>query len=79
VGRGLPHPRDSSYSVDYAYLLRLPDGSARVAHDRHIEGLFPRQTWLDLLTAAGFDAQCVPVEHSELPPDSYELFVGIKA
>jgi SAM-dependent methyltransferase len=74
-----PDPSDSSYCVDYAYLLRLPDGSARVEHDRHIEGLFPRQTWLDLLTAAGFDAQCVPVEHSELPPDSYELFVGIKA
>ena len=73
-----PDPTDSRYFVDYAYLLRLPDGSTRVEHDRHVEGLFPRQTWLDLLTSAGFDARCVPAEHSELPPDSYELFVGIK-
>jgi SAM-dependent methyltransferase len=73
-----PDPTDSSYCVDYAYVLHLADGSVRVEYDRHVEGLFPRQTWLDLLAGAGFDPRRIPVEHSELEPGSYELFVGIK-
>jgi hypothetical protein len=35
-------------------LLRSADGSVAVHHDRHVEGLFPRQTWLELLAATGF-------------------------
>lgn len=50
-----PDPDDTTMVTDYVYLLREPDGSARVEHDRHITGLFPRQTWLDLLAGAGFD------------------------
>jgi hypothetical protein len=49
-----PDPSDSTYQVDYAVLLRAADGSVDVRHDRHIEGLFARQTWLDLLTEVGF-------------------------
>src|SRR2546427_2935180 len=49
-----PDPNDTTYTVDYAYLLREPDGSVRVEHDRHIEGLFSRDTWLRLLREAGF-------------------------
>ncbi len=41
-----PDPTDSTYTVDYAYLLRAPDGSVRVEQDRHIEGLFARAEWL---------------------------------
>jgi hypothetical protein len=73
-----PDPLDTTYTVDYAYLLREPDGSVRVAHDRHIEGLFPRATWLRLLEEAGFQASAVPVEHSELEPGTYELFVATR-
>ena len=48
-------PRDgTSYAVDLAYLLRDPDGSIRVVHDRMTLGLFPRATWLRLLAEAGF-------------------------
>ena len=36
-----PDPLDTTYTVDYAYLLREADGSVRVEHDRHVEGLFP--------------------------------------
>jgi len=72
-----PDPADSTYTVDYAYLLRKTDGSARVVHDRHEEGLFPRAAWLRILTEAGFDASAVPFEHSELEP-GYELFVAAK-
>jgi SAM-dependent methyltransferase len=73
-----PDPLDTTFTVDYAYLLREADGSVRVGHDRHVEGLFPRTTWLGLLAEAGFQARAVPVEHSELAPGSYELFVATR-
>ena len=71
-----PDPSDTTYVADYVYLLRSSDGSVRVEHDRHIEGLFARGDWLRLLTDAGFDAQVLPFEHSELEPGSREVFVG---
>jgi SAM-dependent methyltransferase len=80
VGRGLrylewiydPDPSDTSYEVEYAYLLREGDGPARVVQDHHTEGLFARQTWLRLLGEVGFAARVVPWEHGE-------LFVGVRA
>src|SRR5919106_5263370 len=36
-----PDPSDTTYLVDYAYLLRTGD-VVRVEHDRHVEGLFAR-------------------------------------
>ena len=72
-----PDPSDSTYIVDYAFVLRTPDGVARVEHDRHVEGLFARATWIRLLTEAGFEeARSVPMEHSELEPGSHEVFVA---
>jgi SAM-dependent methyltransferase len=86
-GRGLrylewtwdPDPADTTYLVDYAYLVHESTGATRVVHDRHEEGLFPRATWLRLLGEAGFDASVVPFEHSELETGSYEVFVCRKA
>jgi hypothetical protein len=49
-----------------------------VEHDRLVEGLFPRATWLRLLEEIGFTARAVPVEHSELEPGSYELLVATR-
>ena len=71
-----PDPSDTTYVVDYAFLLREPDGSVRVEHDRHVEGLFSRATWLRLLTEAGFEPRAIPFEHSELEPGSHEVFVA---
>jgi SAM-dependent methyltransferase len=73
-----PDPSDTTYLVDYAYLLRSPDGAVRVEHDRHVEGLFARADWLRLLSEAGFEPQVVPFEHSELEPGSHEVFVATK-
>jgi hypothetical protein len=73
-----PDPADSTYLVDYAYLLRGPDGAVRVEHDRHVEGLFSRADWLRLLSDAGFEARSVPFEHSDLDPCSHEVFVAKK-
>ena len=71
-----PDPADTSYVVDYACLLRGPDGVVRVEHDRHVEGLFSRATWLRLLSEAGFEPHVIPFEHSELEPGSHEVFVA---
>jgi SAM-dependent methyltransferase len=64
-GRGLrylewtwdPDPADTTCETAYAFLLRDADGSVRVEHDRHAEGLFPRASWLTWLREAGFQAR----------------------
>jgi trans-aconitate methyltransferase len=48
-----PDPNDDTYIVDYAFLMRETTGEVRVAHDRHIEGLFSRARWLEWLAASG--------------------------
>jgi hypothetical protein len=54
-----PDPRDTTYVVDFAILLRDRKGRARVVHDRHVQGLFSRARWLALLRRAGFRARVV--------------------
>jgi SAM-dependent methyltransferase len=51
-----PDPTDTTYLVDFAILLRNHRGEARVVHDRHILGLFPRARWLRLLRDVGLKA-----------------------
>jgi SAM-dependent methyltransferase len=65
-----PDPDDTTYQVDYAMLLRETDGSVEVRQDRHVEGLFSRQAWLDLLADVGFEALAV------VDPEARTLFVG---
>jgi SAM-dependent methyltransferase len=73
-------PADSTYVVDYALMLRERDGTVRVEHDRHVEGLFSRADWLRLLTDAGFTgARAVPLVHSELEPGRHEVFVATRS
>ena len=71
-----PDPGETQYRVDYAYLLRERDGTVRVIHDSHREGLFARASWLSLLRDAGFDVRSVPLVHSEVEPGAHEMFVG---
>jgi SAM-dependent methyltransferase len=71
-----PDPSDTTYTVDYSYLLRDRDGSVRVEHDRHIEGLFPREQWLRIMRDAGFEPRVVPFNHSELEPGRYQVIVA---
>ncbi|MDQ6794672.1 MAG: class I SAM-dependent methyltransferase [Chloroflexota bacterium] len=51
-----PDPTDTTYQVDYAFLLHEADGGVEVHLDRHINGLFSRDLWLDLLADVGFEA-----------------------
>ena len=73
-----PDATDTTVVTDYTYALRDANGTVRVVHDRHVEGVFPRDTWLRLLSNAGFDPRVVPFNHSELEPGTYELFVCVK-
>lgn len=74
-----PDPFDSTYIADYVFAIGADAGGVRIEHDRHIEGLFSRQTWLDTLTAAGFTApRAVPLEHSDVEPGVHEVFVATR-
>jgi hypothetical protein len=54
-----PDPSDSTYTVDFAYLLREGRGPVRVVHDTHLFGIFPRDRWLKLLSETGFEGRSV--------------------
>jgi hypothetical protein len=60
------------------YMLREGADDVHCVLDRHICGLFSHETWLRLITQAGFKAQSMPFEHSELEPGSTHVFLGIK-
>ena len=72
-----PDPSDATTTVEYAFLIRQPDGTVQVAHETHLLGLFPRATWLQVMTDAGFRARSVAEVTTEdrLPR---EFFVGVR-
>lgn len=58
-----PDPTDSTYTVEYAFLLREGHGQDAVmtaVHDRHLEGLFSQATWHRLLTTVGYERLVPP-------------------
>jgi SAM-dependent methyltransferase len=79
-GRGLrylewtydPDDTDTTYTVEFAYLLREGPQSTHMEYDRHICGLFPRTEWVGLLREAGFQPEIV---HD---PYERDLFVAHK-
>ena len=69
-------PGSSTYNVDYVFALR--EGSeTRVVHDRHVEGLFSRQQWLDTLGVVGFEAKARRYSHSDVERP-IEVFVAVR-
>ena len=68
-----PDPADSTYVVEFAYLLHQPGKPTELIQDRHEMGLFSRETWLRLMREAGFRAEMIR--------DTYDrdLFVGVHA
>ncbi|MBC8072616.1 MAG: methyltransferase domain-containing protein [Deltaproteobacteria bacterium] len=65
-----PDPHDTACMTEYAFLLR--DGTdVRAVHERHVEGLFPRATWIALLEGVGYRVEGIarPIgdgEHDEV-------------
>lgn len=68
-----PDPSDTTYIVDYAFLMKEADGRVRVEHDRHLEGLFPRAEWLRAFERAGLSAA------SQLDPWGRDVFLATRA
>jgi trans-aconitate methyltransferase len=71
-----PEPGASTYTVHYAFMLRDTDGSVRVVHDVHREGVFPRATWLKLFREVGLDAGLAP---RTFEGKEYDSFVAVHA
>jgi SAM-dependent methyltransferase len=70
-----PDPTDTTYVVDYAYLLADGGGRPRTVSDRHLLGLFGRATWLLLLHEAGFDPEVHAIGH-DAEPLEVEVFLA---
>jgi len=67
-----PDPADDTYVAEYAFLLR--DGTdMRAVHDRHVEGLFARATWFEILQGAGFQVELVDRPFDDTTTDSIFL------
>jgi SAM-dependent methyltransferase len=66
-----PDPRDTSYLVDFAIMIRDEQGDMKVAHDRHVYGLFPRETWRSLLRQVGFKLKPGAVALNGIGRDSF--------
>jgi hypothetical protein len=67
-----PDPSDTTYVVDFAYLLR--EGMrVRAEHDRHVLGLFARGEWRTALRDTGFrEVEFHP------GPERTEVLVAVK-
>jgi hypothetical protein len=71
-----PDPLDTSYIVDFAYLLKEGDITT-CEYDRHTLGLFPEDVWIDLMAKAGFkEIRTVP--HPEADKWATPVFTGVK-
>ena len=67
-----PDPADETYTVEYAFLLR--DGVAmKAVHDRHVEGLFARATWIEILSGAGYRVELCDRPFDDTTTDSIFL------
>lgn len=67
-----PDKTDTTYVMDFAYMLKEGKDTVHLEYDRHIVGLFKQATWLQLLNKVGFKTHVIT--------DNYErkLFVGVK-
>lgn len=70
-----PDPDDTTCLVDFAYLLR-EGADVAVEHDRHVNGLFPRETWARLVAGAGLEGR--GTTHVFSDGSTCELFTGVK-
>jgi SAM-dependent methyltransferase len=54
-----PDVNDTTYTVEFAYLLREGNQPARVEHEQNLFGLFSRAEWLGLLSKVGFQVEII--------------------
>jgi hypothetical protein len=54
-----PDPSDTTFESIMFFMIRTKEG-LKIEQDRHVLGLFPMQTWLDLMGRAGFKVEKLP-------------------
>jgi hypothetical protein len=54
-----PDSSDTTYTVDFVYMLREGNSPVRVEHDTHVLGLFSSAEWLQWLWDTGFRARMI--------------------
>src|SRR5215207_483335 len=67
-----PDPSDTTYTVDFVYMLREGNGPVSVETDTHLLGIFSREQWLQWLRDVGFAPRLVK------DPYEREVFVGVR-
>jgi len=70
-----PDPLDTTIETRFFYVIKK-DGKVSVEQDLHITGLFSLQTWLDLMTQAGFKAETLPYPVYDDDHEGY-LLLGV--
>jgi hypothetical protein len=73
-----PEPADTHYIFAMVYLLRERTGELRSVLDEHHCGLFSHDDWLRIIGEVGFEPYWKPFEHSEVPPGSTNVYLGLK-
>lgn len=68
-----PDPTDTTRESTFVYLIRNR-GQLRIETDRHVVGIFPRETWLTLLKETGFKVKRLDNSTSE----GYSVFVCLR-
>jgi SAM-dependent methyltransferase len=73
-----PDPADTQYIFTMVYLLREEGRETQAVLDEHHFGLYGHEDWLQIIKEVGFEAHWLPFEHSELPPDSTNIYLGLR-
>ncbi|MDQ3123254.1 MAG: class I SAM-dependent methyltransferase [bacterium] len=73
-----PDPTDTQFNYDFVIALK-ENGKLWTEIDRQVCGIFPRQTWLDILKRSRFDARIVE-DNSTVGEtnERTEIFVAVK-
>jgi SAM-dependent methyltransferase len=72
-----PDPDDTSYIMDFAYLLKDGD-SITCESDRHIMGVFTEADWREIMEKARFSVKVIERQPNWWPPMGTRLFLGNK-
>lgn len=73
-----PDEADSTLVVDFAFMLRDPEGRVELVHDRHVEGVFSRDEWIELLEEVGFVPSTGHLPESLSSGSPVPFFLGVR-
>mgnify|MGYP001205299157 CR=1 FL=1 len=73
-----PDAADSTYLMEFVYLLAEGGGPSRMVPDVHVCGLFSRETWLRLFGETGFAAFATPLDVADAQTDEWQAFVAVR-